>query len=354
MFTVSELLMFEFYFCLLKGVYCQLLVNKQLAKMMFVYLVSGVNIQTNQLILGLESNMANIHSHSLALLMTLFVAGSFLSVAELSGTVHPVALTLFRFIGAVVVFSPIVLGVSKHRSAIKQVLPKSFVISFFYSIFFICMFKSLETTTATNTSALYTLVPFITAILCFFLIRQKISGPMLSAYIMGSVGATWVIFRGNIDAFFNLHLNTGDLYFLVGCISMACFSIAMKVLYKGESMSAMVFCTLVGGIVWMAMALLYLGHPIEMRNISNIDYLHILYLAVFATLFTTLILQKITVQLGPTRVMAYVYMTPVLVLLLEFLLKGQSLNSVMFPGIVLSIMATFYIQKIGKNEVKTN
>lgn len=298
--------------------------------------------------------MANLHSHSLALLMTLFVAGSFLSVAELSGTVNPVALTLLRFIGAVIVFSPIVLGIAKHRTAIKDVLPKSFVISFFYSIFFICMFKSLETTTATNTSALYTLVPFITAILCFFLLRQKVSRYMLSAYILGSVGATWVIFRGDIDAFFNLHLNTGDLYFLVGCVSMACFSIAMKVLYKGESMPAMVFCTLTGGIIWMALALLLLEYPIEISSISNIGYLHILYLAVFATLLSTLILQKITVQLGPTRVMAYVYITPVIVLLLEFLIKGEPLNSAMLPGIAFSILATLYLQKIGKDEAKTN
>lgn len=298
--------------------------------------------------------MANLHSHGLAMLMTLFVAGSFLSVAELSGTVHPVALTLFRFIGAVVVFSPIVLGISKHRSTIKQVLPKSFIISFFYSVFFICMFKALETTTATNTSALYTLVPFITAILCFFLIKQRVSRHMFSAYVMGTAGAIWVIFKGDIQAFFSLQLNTGDLYFLVGCVSMACFSIAMKVLYKGESMPAMVFCTLNGGILWMVLALFFIEQPIEISNVSGLGYFHILYLAVFATLFSTLILQKITVQLGPTKVMAYVYITPVLVLLLEFFIKGEPLNSVMYPGIAFSIMATFYIQKVGKDDVKTN
>ncbi|WP_236702514.1 DMT family transporter [Thalassomonas actiniarum] len=301
----------------------------------------------------LEVVMTNLTSHGLAILMTLFIAGSFLSAAELSGIIHPVALTLLRFIGAVIAFSPVILTIPKHRSAIKKVLPKSLIISLFYSVFFLCMFKSLETTTALNTTALYTLVPFITAVLCFVFFRETISGYMLNAYTMGTVGAMWVIFKGDINTIFALSLNNGDLYFLMGCFSMAGFSIAMKTLYQGESMPAMVFCTLIGGAIWMALVLIFIGQPLEIDKIRETDYFHILYLALFATLFSTLIMQKITVQLGPTKVMAYVFMTPALVILLQFVLQGQSINSPIYPGIILSVIATFYLQKVSTNKVKS-
>ena len=185
--------------------------------------------------------MINLKSHLLAVLMTLFVAGSFISTAELSGVIHPVALTLLRFIGAILALSPVILLIPKHRTSIRKVFLKSLIISLFYSVFFICMFKAMETTTALNTSALYTLVPFITALLCFVFFRESVSRYMLNAYTIGTMGAMWVIFKGDVSAVLSLSLNSGDLYFLFGCFSMAGFSIAMKTLYKGESMPAMVF-----------------------------------------------------------------------------------------------------------------
>jgi len=296
--------------------------------------------------------MTNLKFHGLAMLMTLFVAGSFLSAAELSGVVHPVALTLLRFIGAAIAFSPIVLIIPKHRSAIVKVLPKSLVISLFYSAFFICMFKALETTSALNTSALYTLVPFITAILCLVIFKEALSRYTLNAYVLGTFGALWVIFKGDINAVFSLSLNRGDLYFLAGCFSMAGFSIAMKTLYKGESMPATVFCTLIGGALWMTLVLLLIGQPLEIEKINGTDYVHIAYLAVFATLFSTLIMQKITVQLGPASVMAYIFITPMLVLLLQMILNGHSIQNSIYPGILLSVIATIYLQKVNAAKTK--
>jgi len=297
--------------------------------------------------------MTNLQSHLLAVLMTLFIAGSFISAAELSGVIHPVALTLLRFLGAILALSPVILLIPKHRTSIKNVFLKSLIISLFYSVFFICMFKAMETTTALNTSALYTLVPFITAILCFVIFKESISRYMLNAYTIGTIGAMWVIFKGDVSAVLSLSLNSGDLYFLFGCFSMAGFSIAMKKLYKGESMPALVFCTLLGGAIWMTLALVLMEQPLEIDRVDKVDFVHLAYLAVFATLLSTLIMQKITVQLGPTKVMAYVFITPVLVLLLQYLLKGEPIINAIYPGIVLSVLATIYLQKVSTTKVKS-
>ena len=297
--------------------------------------------------------MTNLTSHLLAVLMTLFIAGSFISAAELSGVIHPVALTLLRFIGAILALSPVILLIPKHRTSLKKVLLKSLIISLFYSVFFICMFKAMETTTALNTSALYTLVPFITALLCFVFFRETVSRYMLNAYTIGTMGAMWVIFKGDVSAVLSLSLNSGDLYFLFGCFSMAGYSIAMKKLYKGESMPAMVFCTLLGGAIWMTLVLVLLELPLEIGRVDQAGFVHLAYLAVFATLFSTLIMQKITVQLGPTKVMAYVFVTPVLVVLLQYFLKGASIINAIYPGIILSVLATIYLQKVSTIKAKS-
>ena len=63
-------------------------------------------------------------------------------------------------------------------------------------------------------------------------------------------------------------------------------------------------------------------------------------------------MQKITVQLGPTKVMAYVFITPVLVVLLQYFLKGESIINAIYPGIILSVLATIYLQKVSTIKAK--
>ena len=115
----------------------------------------------------------NLKAHLLVLLATFLVAGSFVASAKLSGVIDPISLTLFRFFVASLFLAPIIFLNKKYREKILSAMPKAMIISLFFSLYFIGLFKALETTTALNTGTLFTLVPLITAILCIFLLKQK-------------------------------------------------------------------------------------------------------------------------------------------------------------------------------------
>ena len=296
--------------------------------------------------------MKNIKSHLLSLLVTLLVAGSFISSATLSGVINPFSLTLMRFVIAAFVLMPVVLLKKKYRKGIAKALPRSLIMSLFFSIFFICMFEALKTTSALNTGTLNTLVPFMTAILSLFIFKEKITKRMLLVYLLGTASTCWVIFGGNINTLLAFSLNDGDALFMVGCISMVCFSISMKLLYRGDDMVVVVFCTLLGGAFWMLLALLVFNQPLEWDMLSSDLLLHMGYLAIFATLTSTFIIQKTTVVLGPAKVMAYLYLNPVFVAIIMLIFEGENIPSIVYPGMFISVAATVLLQMQNRQTAK--
>ncbi|EOX4943395.1 DMT family transporter [Vibrio alginolyticus] len=288
--------------------------------------------------------MKNIKYHLLSLLVTALVAGSFLSSEKLSGVINPFSLTLLRFLIAALVLFPFILT-KKHRIKMaKDVFPRSLIMSLFFAIFFICMFMALQTTTALNTGTLYTLVPFITAIVSVFLFKEKLSIQMLGVYLVGTVGTCWVVVKGDLETLLKLNLNKGDILFLLGCMSMVCFSVSMKVFHRGEETIVTVFCTLIGGAFWMLLALFVFHQPLDWFALNAELTSHMLYLALFATLLSTFIIHKATVVLGPAKVMAYIYLSPVFVAFIMLLFDGKSIPTAVYPGIALSILSTVVLQ----------
>ena len=290
-------------------------------------------------------------SHLLVMLATILVAGSFLASEKLAGVINPVSLTLLRFVAAALLLSPIILSNSRWRGAVLTTLPRAMIISLFFFAFFICLFESLNTTTALNTGTLYTLVPLVTAILCMFVFSEGITAKQLVVYLLGGAGTVWVIFDARIDLLLSFALNEGDLLFLAGIFSMCCYSVSMKLLYRNDEMIVLIFCTLVGGSIWMGLALLISGQPLQWSLIQGQSVYYMAYLVVGATLATVYIYQKTIVVLGPSRVNAYIYLTPALVAALLLFIDGESIPMAVVPGILLSSVATVILQKGRDQEI---
>ena len=118
--------------------------------------------------------LKQLKTHILVFIATFLIALSFIISGKLSGVIHPISLTLVRFILAFFSLLPLSLIVKKYRVKIKNSFIKGLKISFFYSLYFILLFKSLEYTSALNTATLFTLVPLITAIFASFIFKDKL------------------------------------------------------------------------------------------------------------------------------------------------------------------------------------
>jgi len=259
--------------------------------------------------------------------------------------INPISLTLLRFIGASLILLPLVLAKAKWRSKVLSTLPRATVISLFYTVFFIGFFEALNTTSATNTATIFTLVPLITGLLSIIAFRERLTGKQLMVYAIGAAGTIWVIFDGQLTLLLAFTLNRGDLIFFATIFFMSFYSIAMKMLYCNDEMIVLAFCTLIGGSCWMALALLITGQPLDWQLLQHDAIFHMAYLILGATLATVFLYQITTVALGPKRVNAYIYLNPALVVLLLLIIEGTPIPNAIIPGIMMSVIATVILQR---------
>ena len=207
------------------------------------------------------------------------------------------------------------------------------------------MFESLRYTSVLNTGALYTTVPAITAI-CAYFINREITGKMrFLGLLLGTIGALWIVFRGNFDAFIELDLNYGDLIFISGCLFLGFYNPLVKRFYLGEPMEVMTFWVLLSGSAWL---LIVSGKDIihvDWHNIEHNIYAGILYLSLFSTLITFFLLNYSTVRIGATKVGAYGFLTPVFVIIISIIAGMETFELIIAPGVLLIVGAMFLILK---------
>lgn len=281
----------------------------------------------------------------LMLLAIILAASSFPVGALITNDLPPEILMFLRFLLATVMFAPFVLTQHGVTPPSKRCLFNYIILSIPLVVFFWCMFESLRYTSVLNTGALYTIVPAITAI-CALLINRELTGRLRSlGLIIGTVGALWIVFRGNLDALLSLQLNYGDLIFFLGCIFLGLYNPLVRRFHSGEPMIVMTFWVMLFGSIWLLIASAKNIMHVNWINVQHDVYAGILYLSLFSTLITFLIINLSTVRLGATKVAAYGFLTPVIVIVLSILLGIESFEWVTLPGLLLIMSAMLIIQR---------
>ncbi len=293
--------------------------------------------------------------HLLMLLCAVLVAGSFPIVAAISHELDPVLLTLLRFLLASFLFAPLIwfrygFTVSFAALARYSLISATLVICFW------SMFFSLRYTTTLNISAIFTLVPSLSGLYAMVINRERLGRARLIALFVGLIGALWVIFRGDLSLLASLSLNKGDLVFFIGCLVMGFYTPLVRLFHRGEPMLVMAFWIMVTGSVW----LLFLAGP-QLASVSWADvplkvWLGLGYIAVFSTIVSFFLTQYSILFLGPTRVMAYSYLYPALVLILDLMFGGGLPEAKILPGVVIVLSAMVVVQRMegGKEGVGKN
>jgi drug/metabolite transporter (DMT)-like permease len=283
------------------------------------------------------------------ILCAVLVSGSFPVGAAITRDLDPAALTLIRFALASLLFAPIV-----WRQYGLAVSPAAFlrysIISAVLVVFFWCMFLSLRYTSALNTSAIFTLVPSFSGIYAMILNKERLGTARLTALFFGLTGALWIIFRGDISLLTTLAWNRGDLIFLAGCLVMGLYTPLVKKLHRGEPMVQMAFWVTLSGTLWL---LLPGGSKLLALHFSDIQdtvWLGIAYLAIFSTIITFFLTQYCTLFIGPTRAMAYSYLYPGLVVLIDLFFGGLWPGFRILPGIFIVLIAMFVVQSMASQQ----
>ncbi len=187
-------------------------------------------------------------------------------------------------------------------------------------------------------------MPLISVALTYGVLKLKTSKIKLLGFILGTIGATWVLLsvnRGNIQL---LQWNQGDGIFLAACFSLSMHVVLVKK-WGGDVPPAQgaFYIMIIGGI--MLLPFLFLYGDLSTIAWQQIQFWKIiLYLTIFTTMATFFLQQYLVQQLGPNRLLAFTYLIPGLVAIPQGLAVTPELWGSL-PGILLIFLALYLISQ---------
>lgn len=280
-----------------------------------------------------------LRGHAAMMGFAVGVAGSFSLGALVANEISPVQINALRFVLAGAVMVGIVLMQGGYRRADVAAPWRYPVLAVIFIGYFVLMLESLRTAEPVSISAVYTLMPLLTALMALPILGQRTGWGVGLPLVVGALGAVWVIFRGDVQAFLALDIGRGEALFFIGCVLHAIFTPLLRRWNRGES--PMVMTSIIQAL--MAVLLVAWGwkdlRALDYAALSPLVWITIVYMALISSALCFWLLQYAVQRLPSSKVMAYNYATPVWVILWEIGLGHGAPGMVVLPGIAVALLA---------------
>ncbi|KUJ85173.1 hypothetical protein AVO45_17820 [Ruegeria marisrubri] len=273
------------------------------------------------------------------------VAGSFSLGSLIANEIAPAALNAARFAIASVVIGAVSAATTGFPRSAADAPWRYFVLGGLFATYFVLMFEGLKTAPPVSAAAVFTLTPVMSAFAGWVLLRQVTTPRMALALVVGAIGALWVIFRADWEAFRAFEIGRGEIIYLWGCAAHAVYTPMVRKLNRGEPAVVFTFGMLVAGGVILTLYGWSDIRATDWMNLPAIVWVGLFYVAICASAATFVLLQFATLYLPSAKVMAYTYLTPSWVILWEIALGNGAPTGLVLIGIALTGVALAMLLK---------
>ena len=282
---------------------------------------------------------AGLRGHAAMLIFSALVAGSFSLGAMAANEIAPAALNAARFWIAALVIGVAVVMRGGVPSAALQAPWRYAVLGGLFAIYFVLMFEGLKTAAPVSAAAVFTLTPVMSGVFGYVLLRQITTPRMAFALAVGAAGALWVIFRADLSALLAFEVGRGEIIYFFGCVSHAIYTPMVRKMNRGEPAVVFTFGMLIAGAVLLTLWGWRDLVATPWADLPGIVWVTLVYVSIFASAATFVLLQFATLRLPSAKVMAYTYLTPSWVILWELALGNGVPPGVVWVGVGLTIIA---------------
>lgn len=283
--------------------------------------------------------------HLAMLAFSALVAGSFSLGVMAANDIAPTSLNAVRFAIAAAIVGTLAWSRGELTRRLIVAPWRYAILGLLLALYFVMMFEGLKTAAPVSAAAVFTLNPLIAAIAGAILVGQVITGRLISALLIGAVGALWVIFRADINALLGFHVGQGEFIYFWGVVAHAIYSPMVRLLNRGDPVIASTFATM------LASGVIIVGYgwqdilATDWMALPPIVWITIIYVSIFASSITFVILQFASMRLPSAKVMAYTYLTPSWVLVWEILLGHGVPPMWVLGGVGLTLVALWMLVK---------
>lgn len=267
--------------------------------------------------LGVSSGSTVMQAYLLCVLVVIFYAGNILTGKALND-LPPITIAFTRLVIAFVVLLPIGSRSAwlERRSFIEHGRPLLLMTATGVAFFTTFIYAALQFTSATNVSVLEAVIPAVTVVLSFFVLRERLRPIQWSGVAVSLIGAVAVVMNGNVLALGSVNWNQGDAIMAAAVLCWAVYSITVRrhmrhfpefgALIVMTGLSILILCPLVV-VEWLVVGAI----PLE----AGPYWWGLLYLGVFPSVVALAFYNRAVATLGASQASTFLNFLPVATML---------------------------------------
>lgn len=283
-----------------------------------------------------------IYGYLCAIAATIFWSGNFTVARGVTENIPPVTLAFWRWATAVLILTPFAL-----KSLIREwsIIKNNIVYLLVSSILGVSLFNTLiyiagHSTTAMNMSLIAITFPVFVIIFSRIIYKEEITlnkGVGISLVI---AGVLTLITKADITILKNISFTAGDLWMLLAAITFAIYSILLK--HKPTKLGTRSFQLSTFSIGLFLLAPFYIWESsitnFQIQSINQTTFYSILYLGIFASLFSYILWGKSVELIGPTKSSMIYYTLPLFSGISAYIFLGERIENIHIISMILIVV----------------
>lgn len=266
----------------------------------------------------------------------LFWAGNSIVARGARELVPPVALSFWRWSGALLILLPLAWPHLRRDAATLRSSWRTLVLLGALGIgaFNTLLYTGLQTTSAVNGLLLQSLQPGLILLFGAVLFAERTRMLQLLGLVLSIAGALTILSRGDPSAFVALSFNGGDLVIAGAVIVWSLYSVLLRTRPQVHPLSFLAATFAVGVVVLLPfyLAEILSGRLIESRTES---WLAIGYVCVFPSLIAYLCYNRGVELVGSATAGLYLNIMPIMGALLAAIFLGEAIRPFHLAGVAL-------------------
>ncbi len=272
-----------------------------------------------------------------AISATAIWSGNFIVARGLNESIPPVSLAFFRWLVAVIVFTPFAIKKLLKELPIirKHVLYFSITSFLGVTTFNTLIYFAGHTTTAMNLSLIAITFPIFIILFSRILYKEHLTGKKVVGIALVLIGVVVLITKGKIATLLTISFSIGDVWMLLASSIFAVYSLCLRNKPEELSVKSLQLTTFILGLIFLFPFFLWEQSTANDFFLNQTTIPAILYVGIFASLCAFVLWNKSIIILGPSKAGMVYYVLPLFSGFLGYLFLNENINTIHFYSMVL-------------------
>lgn len=264
-------------------------------------------------------------AYALAMLPPLFWSGNFLIARLMRDTIPPVQMSFWRWSLALLMLVPFCWRpVADNWPRIRGNLPFLALLGAVGVTAFNCfVYAALHHTTIVNAALVNSLLPIVTFLLAYVLLKERLTSRQLAGIAVSLCGVIVVICKGDPTKLLSFVPNDGDILVFTGMSCWALYTVLVRRRPAGLPPMAFLGVTVFFGLLFHLPAVIW-EHLTEGGFRLTVPIMaSLVYFAAFPSILAYVFWNRSVAMLGPGKTGMFMHLLPPLSAILGFVVLGE-------------------------------